>query len=514
MSDFYETIARLDSVDDYHGLHDYLQANADKTEHLVGAVYQLLLRYRLRGAYLIAQMMRHRLNNPVLSLALSLGGMIFGNPDNEALGRRHLRQQMDGLSPTDRHRLYMSLEPMIKVLTSNAYSTQGGHVVTIKVLEILKDLAPVFRDMFDFDKPVAKLNSATLRAQGQRRMRLVEMDGHPADVTKIKRRAVVGMRELFFPQNPNSRQFEIGPVMVASLNNYGWPTTLVPLKCGVELENDFRRITEECVAKQADVVFIDEQLIEAPVARAARTKMIALLRKVLPHIKVVAVHLDPWSLDVELLSSAAADVDAVWTFAPDLAAWAHPAFKDRLFMAPLPHAGDYGGPILPLTSSMTFIGSIFAYNWHRWFWMSAAAITGLPLEIQQSNQVADGLPVVESYLRYIRRLADSRCAINFSLRPNLIPAITGRTFEILAGGALLIQEATDDLDRFLIAGEHYLEFSSIADLRAIAEFIKSEPAEAEAIRRAGNAFFRERYNDDRVIGTLERRLYYAGVTPR
>lgn len=509
MSDFLGTIVRFNSVDDYQGLHDYLQANADKADQVSAAAYQLLLGYRLRGAYLIAQMMRHRLNNPVLSLALSLGGMIFANPDNEALGRKYLRQQVDSLAPTDRHRLYMSLEPMIKILTSNAYSTQGGHLVTIKVLEVLKDLAPIFRDMFDFDRPVPKLDANAMRTEGRRNTgRLVDMSGHPPGVARAPRRAVVGMRELFFPQNPNSRQFEIGPVMVASLNNYGWSTTLVPLKCGSELENDFRHITEECVAKQADVVFIDEQLIEAPVARAARTTMITMLRKVLPNIRIVAVHLDPWSLDLELLAGAAADVDAVWTFAPDLAAWSHPAFQNRLFMAPLPRAGDYGGPILPLKPSMTFIGSIFAYNWHRWFWMSAAAVTGLPLEIQQSNQVADGLPVVESYLHYIRRLADSRCAINFSLRPNLTPAITGRTFEILAGGALLVQEATDDLDRFLIAGEHYLEFSSIADLRAIAAFIKNEPAKAEAVRRSGNTFFRERYNDDRIIGTLERKLYY------
>ena len=510
MAEFDETIARLDAVEDFQGLHDYLQRNADKIEQLAGVVYQLLLRYRLRGAYLIAQMLKHRLNNPVLSLALCLGGMVTGNGEDEAEGHRHLRKQIDSLSEADRLRLYLSLEPMIKILTSNAYSSSGGHLATLKVLEVLKDLAPVFRHMFDFDCPIPKLDSVSLKAAGRRRARLVDMTPVPPGEPRKARRAVVGMRELFFPQNPNSRQFEIGPIMTAALNAYGWSTTMVPLKCGNALDDDFRRITETCVAEMADVLFLDEQLIEAPVARAARKAMIPLLRRVLPNLKIVAVHLDPWSLEPPLLASAAVDVDAVWTFAPELPAWSQPEFKGRLFVAPLPHAGDYGGPILPLRPSMTFIGSIFAYNWHRWFWMSAASATKLPLEIQQSQQVADGLPVVESYLHYIRRLADSRCAVNFSLRPNLTPAITGRTFEILAGAALLIQEATTDLDCFLIAGEHYLEFTSIADLRAIAAFIAERPGDAESIRKSGNAFFRETYSDDRVIGTLDRRLHYPG----
>ncbi len=45
MSEFDETIARLDAVEDFQGLHDYLQLHHDKIDQLAGVVYQLLLRY-------------------------------------------------------------------------------------------------------------------------------------------------------------------------------------------------------------------------------------------------------------------------------------------------------------------------------------------------------------------------------------------------------------------------------------------------------------------------------------
>lgn len=509
MTLFAETIVRLDAGANYQAMHDYILAQPEKADELVPVAFQLLLSYRLRGAYMIAQMMQPRVANPILSFALAVGGLTLGNPQHEIDGRRALRAQIDMLPAAAQQQLYLGLEPMIRTLANNAANTQDGHAVMLRVLDLIRDLVPTFRDMFDVAATPPALNIDSLRAEGRRTFRPVALSDPPPEARKIKRRAIVAMRALFFPQNPNSRLFEIGPIMVASMNNYGWNASLVGMKCLDHLAEDFRITLETCLHERADVLMLDEQLIEAPVARAARKQMIGRLRQELPNIKIVALHLDPWSLDTPLLVEAMPDVDAVWTFAPDLPAWHQPSVKDRVFMAPLPHAGDYGGPILPLDGRMRFIGSINAFNWHRFFWLSAAAVTDLPLDTQKSQHVADGLSVVESYLGYIRRLADGRCSVNFSMRPNLMPAITGRTFEILASGSLLVQERAPDLDCFLTAGEHYLSFSSVAELRAIADFIRDKPEQAEEIRRAGNAFFRATFSDDKVIGYLDKKLHYA-----
>jgi spore maturation protein CgeB len=85
--------------------------------------------------------------------------------------------------------------------------------------------------------------------------------------------------------------------------------------------------------------------------------------------------------------------------------------------------------------------------------------------------------------------------------------VTGRSFEILAAGSLLVQEACPDMDCFFIAGEHYLPFSTFAELRGIVDFLRRQPEEAERVRRAGNAFYRARYHDDKLIGYLDHALY-------
>ena len=63
------------------------------------------------------------------------------------------------------------------------------------------------------------------------------------------------------------------------------------------------------------------------------------------------------------------------------------------------------------------------------------------------------------------------------------------------------------MDCYFIEGEHYLPFTTFADLRSVAKFIQDNPEEAEDIRRKGNAFFRERYIDDKLMAYLDQRLF-------
>ena len=62
------------------------------------------------------------------------------------------------------------------------------------------------------------------------------------------------------------------------------------------------------------------------------------------------------------------------------------------------------------------------------------------------------------------------------------------------------------MDYYFVAGEHYLEFTTFAELRAIARFLLDRPDEAEEIRSQGAAFAGERYNAYSIVGSLDRHL--------
>jgi spore maturation protein CgeB len=96
------------------------------------------------------------------------------------------------------------------------------------------------------------------------------------------------------------------------------------------------------------------------------------------------------------------------------------------------------------------------------------------------------------------------------MRPDQSRIVTGRTFEAILAGALLAQEANPDMDYYFVSGEHYLSFSTFPELRAIARFIAEHPDDAEHIRRTGNAYGKATYNDDKLIGHLDRRLFFLG----
>jgi hypothetical protein len=300
------------------------------------------------------------------------------------------------------------------------------------------------------------------------------------------------------------------------MNRYGWSALPCPIACA-SAQQDYHAIEAFCERERPDLLLLDDQMIEAGHARQSRADMLGRLRRMWPGIQVVGVHLDAWSLAPDLLRQAAADVDVIWSMCPTQAVWRDWPLASKCLFAPFPHGRTPYGPHPPLRPRPLFSGAVKGYNWHRAFWLTLAESAGLPIEARLGHHAADGLPAVDSSALYLRELADATCAINFSMRPDLSRIVTGRSFETCLSGALLVQETTPDLDHYLVAGEHYLEFSSFADLRAIARFLREHPDEAEAVRRRGHEHARDKYDDISVIASLDRRLRSAaaaaGPTP-
>lgn len=499
------TIIALARDQDYDKLQKYVLACTEPHEVVIAAVWTMLDTSMIRGAYFVSKLLHLRgVMSPPLSFALYFGGIDFGNLSDAADGRRLLGAQFDAQTPEARIATYAALEPLILQQVAIAFNDADFTAHILRLLDALKQVVPEFRTRFDLDAPAMPLDIAELQRQGRAKARLIEFAGPASTAARPARKAIVAMRRLVFPHFANSRVFEQGHTMTAALNAYGWKAQFHGLAFNKHEIEDAHALVAACQAAEADVLIVDAVIFNFH----KPTVILAELHTLMPNMKIVGLYFDAWSVTVPELVTAAAHLDVIWTVSPDFAPWSLPELKDKVIHVPLPRGGDYGGPTLPLQPKLAFIGGIAAYNWHRALWIAAMRTKNLPIETHLDAFTDDKLPPLESYLAYMRRLADGRCAINFSMRQNMSTfSVTARTFEILAAGSLLVQERAPEADCFLIEGEHYLPFSSFAELSAVVKFICERPAEAEAIRRNGSAFFRARYGDNKLIAYLDRALY-------
>ncbi len=500
-----DLIVDLDEASDWPGLQALVESRIGQIHDIVFGCLRLLRLKRLDGACLIARLLKGRAFNPALGLAQALGGIKAGDVAELNAGRVHLRATIDRLPADLQRQFYFELEPLIYNLIGNAFKHPNGDGTVRALTGILTDMTPPLRTVFDVAARREDIDLGKLRGFGAGRSRLRHF-AMPQTRTP-PRTGIVALRARFFPQDPASRPFEIGALIAAAMTGYGWTGINHGMEWDKKLATDLPRLVEACRRHRPDVLVMDEQVVEIDQIREDRAEALAQLRRELPALKVVGLYLDPWSIRHDALKAAARDVDLVWTFAPDLPVWREPEFAGKTLLAPLPYPPVAESEVSPLRPTLTFHGSVLTYNWLRWPWLTAFKTEALPVTMGLIEHKTDGLDPVDSFSAYLKGLARAGSVLNFGMRSDLRVATTGRTFEVLASGALLVQEAADELDNYLIAGEHYLPFTTFADLRAIIAFLQSEPEQANEIRRRGSAFFRQTYAPERIIGAMDAMLF-------
>ncbi|MBF0401197.1 MAG: glycosyltransferase family 1 protein [Magnetococcales bacterium] len=506
-----ETIDRLDAADDAAAFLRFVQDESHDPNELVYAVYHLLSKTQFRSAYLLATVLISKgIYNPFLSIALCLGGLIFKNPTHQAHGLHTLSSQAPALLESQpalhAHICSKILDPAVMQLLATALAHSDSEQV-LHVLDILKAFVPQFRTIFDWDAPVPEFSLAAMRQRGEEtKSRLIHYPQPPAG-TPLPRRVLVVFRECVFPSKPWSRLSNEGPRMVAAMKAYGWQTDYYPLR-GKDLFEEGLGIIEVCRQKQIELLFLDDDIMMkvAPL----RTELIARLRALNPAMKIVGCLLDAWEPEPEDLKQSTALVDRVWTVdAPSRPIWADPAHAHKIIHRTFPHlAGNCRTPQGELTDQATFFGSLSGFNWHRVLWVSAFERAKLPVKSCVATHKEDGLSALDNYAAYMQSLAEEKCCINLTMRANQYCVVTFRSFETLQSGALLLQEHSENMYRYFIPGEHYLEFSTLAELAGLLRFVRTHREEAEAVRQRGNAFAREHYNDGKLIGCIEKSLYF------
>ncbi|MBL8688930.1 MAG: hypothetical protein JNL04_07505 [Rhodospirillaceae bacterium] len=212
---------------------------------------------------------------------------------------------------------------------------------------------------------------------------------------------------------------------------------------------------------------------------------------------------DPWGKGFrEQLERGADRYDFHWAMAPTLRqATAIPPEKFCLIPFPTGFGAlfDEAAAVAP-TPDLGFCGTIEDYNVHRYFWMLAALAGDTDLTIDLTSQQPDGLGVAESLKIYLARLLSTGACLSLTMRSTGDRILVGRTFDVLRGGRLLVQEYTPDARYYLRPGEDFVEVRDAGELPEVGE--RARTGAYEPIRAQGAATFARAYSDQAVIRHL------------
>jgi len=508
MSDYIGQILRLDAGGQHNEISQLIATFKNQPD-LPSEVYNLLRQRRYYEAYTVARMVTSNgVYNPVFSLAQAIGGLLFGNAGDMQFGVSSLATLIERGTPEQQQFLGRDVvHPIIEQLIFSADVREP--TFALNLLEIYKAGAVEIRRIFDWSNDDRAPDLAAWQRQGFGKARLVSFASPSPATPRQPRKVLIAMRERVFPKKADSRLFDFGLLIASAMQAYGWQAEVYPMQY-FDLADDYRQIMARCSTQGFDALLIDDHIISETPQHGARSAMLQNLKMLLPNLKIVAIHLDPWAISAESLVGASGQMDALWAPHPTMPAWQHPALARKMLFMPFPLGGQCPEPSTPLPTKLTFTGAALGYNWHRVFW-TAGVNQGLEIEAKLTPHLDDGLPPLESHARYMAGVEKAGISLNFSMRPNMARVLTARAFESIMAGALLVQEETDEINAYFIAGEHYLSFDTVQDLRAITRFIRECPAEAEAIRRRGNDFARERYSDEKIISYLDQQLFLSAA---
>ena len=328
----------------------------------------------------------------------------------------------------------------------------------------------------------------------------------PPEAPRLVRRVLIAI-----PQ-----QRGIGLRLAVGMNSYGWQAEVYehPNK-----QCDCRVIVETCRQKNIDILVFDPGYFNAAKVDTYQ-EMRTQLRQDNPSLKVVCMFIDAYfKVDKPVLRAMADFYDLILSYySLEFHSLVHPEFTlfaDKMldgFFFPC-NDRNFGRPDKKLIPQMFFSGSVYAEIWPRALWLFASDHAGIPIKKKVNTFSYENtqykLSPLDDYAAYMRAFNEATCCFSTLMIEKRLRYLNFRSFEVPLSGALLIQEFSPLMHKFFIPGEHYLEFSTIAELSAIVRFITDHREEAEDVRRRGNEFAREHYRDEKIIGQLDHRLYFS-----
>lgn len=194
-----------------------------------------------------------------------------------------------------------------------------------------------------------------------------------------------------------------------------------------------------------------------------------------------------------------------WTAAADGV-----VFFDPLSSALLPKNSDiackaiaFPVPVLmanpvPLPSrGLLFIGSLAQY--HRSMLIGALLVAGLDFTAIVGNE---RLRLAPDYDAYSKLLASSRAVLNIAVHHEHERLVTGRCWETIAVGGLLLEQAGSGLNRFFAPYRHYIPWTSHGDIATAYRFLEREDELRQAMIASAQNWAARHYSPKQVWSAL------------
>jgi hypothetical protein len=173
------------------------------------------------------------------------------------------------------------------------------------------------------------------------------------------------------------------------------------------------------------------------------------------------------------------------------------------FCYPFPF--DNPAPTVPFGTipRVCFVGSINTECPARVAWWAEAARSGIPLDVYLTDHAAADQ---RSDQDYVNLLCGYQVSVNFTRRHSGVRIATGRCFETLLAGGLLLEEDNVDTRYFLKPGAHYVGFDNLTDLQQATTALLADPALRRRIARDGQAWVEKYFTGDHFWAGLLQRL--------
>ncbi len=229
--------------------------------------------------------------------------------------------------------------------------------------------------------------------------------------------------------------------------------------------------------------------------------------------RVIVISFDSWSATTSYgLQLLQDEIDILWCLVPTLPLLAsNPKLASRTTLMSFPawlgdEVSDFstcrdaalasGGPLL------SFRGQVGISSASRAYWFLASAGRDDRIDYAGSDYGDDHLDAAESHNLYIGRLTATPACLNFGRRIAPQSITTGRVFDVMQFGRLLVEETCLDTRHYFVPNEHYLEMDSYPDLVDIASRLAARDPRLVDIALAGREYHRKRYSASAIVRHL------------
>ena len=187
----------------------------------------------------------------------------------------------------------------------------------------------------------------------------------------------------------------------------------------------------------------------------------------------------------------APNVDLVWHVVPELDREA--GYPANLLCAPYPvNERNFYRETVRDGDDLTFFGSRQTYL--RAFWLARAKRDARRLALQSNIRAGRRTSDAPSMQEYAAIMRHSRMVLNLSMRNPTTKIITGRVWQALHSGVLLLEEENAATRNFFVPFVHYAPFENARQLDYMIAFFKQNDGWRERIGEAVAQFCAEQYS--------------------